>query len=55
MKEEEKYIELLKELGRVIHEKNNRICMQDYEIGMLRDRLSDAERRIEEFKKGNKE
>lgn len=52
MTEEQKYIELLKELGRVINEKNNAICIKDYEIETLRRRLSDAESEIDLLKKG---
>lgn len=53
MTEEQKYIELLKELGRVINEKNNDIVIKNYEIQSLRNRLSDAENEIEKLKKGN--
>lgn len=53
MTENEKYNELLKGLGELIAQKNYELRLKEYEIESLHDRLSDAEQKIEEMKKGN--
>lgn len=50
MTDEQKYMQLLKELGEVLLEKNNTIKMKDYQIEALTNRLSDAEKIIEKLK-----
>lgn len=51
MNENEKYQELLKEIGRVLKEKNDQICIQAFQISDLRKKLETAEKEIEELRK----
>lgn len=47
--EEKKLYELLKEIGRVIKEKNDDICLKDFQLADLRKKLEQAENKIKEL------
>lgn len=53
MTDKEKYMELLKALGELLHENNNTISYANYKIKSLEEKLAEAEATIEELKKGN--
>ena len=53
MQSEEKYGELLKEIGVILSQKNDKLMMKEFETADLRKRLETAEQIIEELKKGN--
>lgn len=48
MTDEQKYAELLREIGRLIHEKNDTLIIQQFQIDDLKKQLADAKKRIEE-------
>lgn len=49
MTEEKKLYELLKEIGRAIKEKNDDICLKDFQLADLRKKLEQAENKIKEL------
>ena len=53
MQSEEKYGELLKEIGAILSQKNDKLMMKEFETADLRKKLETAEKTIEELKKGN--
>lgn len=53
MQSEEKYGELLKEIGVILSQKNDKLMMKEFETADLRKRLETAEEIIETLKKGN--
>lgn len=53
MTEEQKYSEVLKALGELLAENNRTIRLANYEIDNLKAKLEEAEKTIEELKKGN--
>ena len=53
MQSEEKYGELLKEIGALLAQKNDKIMMKEFETADLRKRLETAEEIIKELQKGN--
>lgn len=55
MSDEKKYLELLKEIGRIIKEKNDEIIINDFRVSDLKKRLADAEKEIDELRKDSKE
>lgn len=54
MTEENKYSALLKEIGALLQQKNDRIMFQEFELSTLRKNLKDAEKQIEKLKEGKK-
>lgn len=54
MSDEQKYLELLKELARIIKEKNDTIIINSFRVSDLRKKLDDAEKEIEEMRKEKK-
>ena len=54
MSDEKKYLELLKEIGRIIKEKNDEIIINDFRISDLKKKLESAEKEIEELRKETK-
>lgn len=52
MTDEQKYMQLLKAIAELIASKETSIKMKDYELYNLKNRLSDAEKQIEELRKG---
>lgn len=54
MSDEKKYLELLKEIGRIIKEKNDEIVINSFRVDDLRKKLEKAETEIEELRKENK-
>lgn len=55
MSDEKKYLELLKEIGRIIKEKNDEIIINTFRVDDLKKRLADAEKTIDELRKENTE
>lgn len=55
MTEESKYNALLKEIGALLAQKNDRIMFQDFEIRDLKKKLETAEKFIEKLKEGNEQ
>lgn len=53
MQSEEKYGELLREIGALLAQKNERIMFKEFETADLRKKLETAEKTIDELKKGN--
>lgn len=51
MSDEKKYLELLKEIARVIKEKNDEIIINDFRVSDLKKKLQAAEKQIEELRK----
>ena len=54
MSDEKKYLELLKEIGRIIKEKNDEIIINDFRLSDLKKKLESAEKEIEELRKETK-
>lgn len=54
MSDEKKYLELLKEIGRIIKEKNDEIIINDFRLSDLKKKLENAEKEIEELRKETK-
>lgn len=54
MSDEKKYLELLKEIGRIIKEKNDEIIINDFRLSDLKKKLDNAEKEIEELRKETK-
>lgn len=52
MSDEKKYLELLKEIGRIIKEKNDEIVINSFRVDDLKKRLADAEKEIDDLRKG---
>lgn len=50
MTEENKYNALLKEIGALLQQKNDRIMFQEFELSTLRKNLEEAEKQIEKLK-----
>lgn len=55
MSDEKKYLELLKEIGRIIKEKNDEIIINDFRLSDLKNKLESAEKEIEELRKETKD
>lgn len=55
MGEEQKYLELLKEIGRIIKEKNDEILINSFRVDDLKKKLIKAEQEIEELRKEQKD
>lgn len=53
MGDDQKYSVLLKEIGKLLADKNDRIMFQEFELTTLRKELEKAEATIEELKKDN--
>lgn len=53
MTDEQKYMELMKALGELLAKNNTAITLANYEIRTLKEKLADAERQIEDLRKGN--
>ena len=53
MQSEEKYGELLREIGALLAQKNERIMFKEFETADLRKKLDTAEEIIKELQKGN--
>lgn len=51
MSDEKKYLELLKEIGRIIKEKNDEIVINSFRVSDLKKKLEDAEKQIDELRK----
>lgn len=51
MSDEKKYLELLKEIGRIISEKNDEILINSFRVSDLKKKLEDAENQIDELRK----
>lgn len=51
MTDEQKYLELLKEIARIIKEKNDEIIVAGFRLSDLKNRLTDAEQQIEDLRK----
>lgn len=51
MSDDQKYQELLKEIGRIIKEKNDEIIIKSFQNEDLRKRLQKAETEVEELRK----
>lgn len=51
MTDEQKYLELLKEIARIIKEKNDEIIVAGFRLSDLKKRLTDAEKQIEDLRK----
>ena len=54
MSDEKKHLELLKEIGRIIKEKNDEIIINDFRLSDLKKKLESAEKEIEELRKETK-
>lgn len=52
MSDEKKFLEILKEIGRIIKEKNDEIIINDFRVSDLRKKLEKAEKEIDELRKG---
>lgn len=55
MSDEKKYLELLKEIGRIIKEKNDEIIINSFRVEDLKKKLEKAEQEIDDLRKENKE
>ena len=55
MSDEKKYLELLKEIGRIIKEKNDEIIINDFRLSDLKNKLEKAEKEIYELRKETNE
>lgn len=53
MTDEQKYLELLKEIARIIKEKNDEIIVAGFRLSDLKKRLTEAEKQIEDLRKEN--
>lgn len=51
MTEQQKYLEVLKELGGLLREKNDIISFKDYQIIDLKKKLEKAEQKINDLEK----
>lgn len=51
MSDEKKYLELLKEIGRIIKEKNDEIIINTFRVDDLKKKLSQAEQQIDDLRK----
>lgn len=51
MTDEQKYAELIKEIGKLMHDKNTSIWVKDCEIKFLKAKLESVEKRIDELKR----
>lgn len=51
MSDEKKYLELLKEIGRIIKEKNDEIIINTFRVEDLKKKLSQAEKEIDDLRK----
>lgn len=51
MSDEQKYLELLKEIARIIKEKNDEIIINSFRVSDLRKKLDKAEKEIEDLRK----
>lgn len=51
MSDEQKYLELLKEIARMIKEKNDEIIISNFRISDLHKKLENAEKEIFELRK----
>lgn len=52
MADDQKYLELLKEIGRIIKEKNDEIIINAFRVDDLKKKLDKAENEIDELRKG---
>ena len=53
MSDEQKFLEVLKEIGRVLKDKNDEIIVSGFRESNLTKRLADAEKTIAELRKEN--
>lgn len=53
MTDEQKYLELLKEIARIIKEKNDEIIINSFRVEDLKKKLLQAEQKIEDLRKEN--
>lgn len=51
MSDDQKYLELLKEIARVIKEKNDEIIVNSFRVSDLKKKLEKAEKEIEDLRK----
>ena len=52
MTDEQKYSEVLKELGELLSQKNTKIFLQQCEIESLREKLAEAEKELAKWEGG---
>lgn len=52
MTDDQKFLEILKEIGRIIKEKNETIIISDFRISDIKKKLENAENEIAELRKG---
>lgn len=50
MTNEQKYTELLKEIGEIIKSKNDTIALQKWQLSTLEEKLAEAKKEIERLK-----
>lgn len=48
MTDEQKYAELLREIGKLIHEKNDMLIIQQFRIDDLKRQLAESQKHIKE-------
>lgn len=51
MTDDQKYAEIMKELGELLMQKNNHIQMKDFQVERLQTKLSAAEKELQELRK----
>ena len=52
MADDQKYLEVLKEIGRIIKEKDDEIIINAFRVDDLKKKLDKAENEIDELRKG---
>lgn len=53
MTDEQKYAEVIKAIGELLNEKDTTIHIKSYELDVVRNKLIEAEKQLEELRKEN--